>query len=146
MGQGPTGRPKPVAFGTPWCPGAWPVRGHRPGARPVHAAWRRAQRRGGAPSMMRFTTYPTPWLKLHAATSTPRWRRPERGHHWSSGRFNSGARRRSGQVASWWTKTCRLGFLAAWALHKHEKHEEEAHQRREAKGRALTDDGQASFV
>jgi hypothetical protein len=35
----------------------------------------------GDPIVMRFTVCPTPWLKLHAATLTPRWKWWEVGPH-----------------------------------------------------------------
>jgi hypothetical protein len=86
----PTSQPSLSAFDGPWRSGrdhsatsACSVHDHHARAWLVCAARRRLT---GDPMVMRFTIRPTPRLKLHAATPTPRQKRGEVGPHRSSGR------------------------------------------------------------
>jgi hypothetical protein len=92
------------------------ARGHHPGERPVHAAWRGARQRNRGLSVMRSSAHPSILLRLQTATPTPRWWRRKRGSHRGSGRLSGGAQRQSGQTASNSDESSQARFLSCTSM------------------------------
>jgi hypothetical protein len=104
MAHGPAGsahdRWPLAAHGAASARSARMAHGHHARALPGRRSWRGGQRLNGHPMTMRFVAHPTPQLRLHAATPTPRWEQQEGGPHQSScrGGGNSIAKRNENSI------------------------------------------------
>jgi hypothetical protein len=140
-GLGPTGRPRPAAFGQPVPDagaGARTARAHRASAVARAPAWRGYRRLPTRANPMRSWAKRTRTSGLHAATPEARRGGREGGAHRRGGRGSGNGRRRARDSACGGGTSLRCDSLAAIARGGHEMTNKTRRRRREARRRALT--------